>query len=103
MASPSKSELDGINIETLLSTYNEWDNAMFEQEGGMSDSMPIEDSDATLVQRTTPEPFSAVEGFGMFSAASSAGDLDSLFPLGSTVDGADVTGDETMSSLFSYD
>ncbi|KAL2787777.1 fungal-specific transcription factor domain-containing protein [Aspergillus keveii] len=102
-ASPSKSELDGINIETLLSTYNEWDNAAFEQDGGMSDSMPIEDSDATLVQRTTPEPFSAVEAFGMFSAASSAGDLDSLFPLGSTVDGADVTGDETMSSLFSYD
>jgi hypothetical protein len=102
-ASSNRSELDGISIETILGNYDQWDGTAVDLDGEISESSPIEDTDTTLVQQTTPELFSVAEEFGMFSAASSVGDLDSLFPLDSTIDATEVTGHETMSNLFSYD
>jgi hypothetical protein len=86
-----------------LGNYGQWESTALDPDGCLSESPPIEDTDTALVEQTTPEPFSGAEAFGMFSAASSAGDLDSLFPLDSTIDATEATGDATMINLFSYD
>ncbi|KAL2813415.1 hypothetical protein BJX63DRAFT_431999 [Aspergillus granulosus] len=94
-----KSELGGINIDSLLGDYSQWDNLACEEDSAMLTSPPAGDT-ALGLRPTTLDHFPTAEEFGVFSNTSSSEDLDSLFPLTSNVEAADTTGDKAMGTLF---
>ncbi|KAJ0418668.1 fungal-specific transcription factor domain-containing protein [Aspergillus carlsbadensis] len=102
-ASVSASASDAPYMDSLLGEYVGWDVPTIAGGGGDSSPGVPPDDSALMLQSTPLEHFRTLEGFSLFSSASSAGDLDCLFPLPSAVDSADGASDETMMNLFPYD
>ncbi|KAL2844509.1 fungal-specific transcription factor domain-containing protein [Aspergillus pseudoustus] len=95
-------ELQEPSIESLLRDYDQWEVAPYGDEAVISSAAPADDS-TLLLQAANVEPLRAAEAFGIFSSTSSAGDLESLFPLASAVDPGEAADDGTMISAFSFE
>jgi hypothetical protein len=96
------SGLDRLGSHWLLGDYAEWSIPTFTGDGDVSPVLPPEENTLVLTP-TRLESFSTSEGFNMFASASTVGNLDPIFALGSAIDSADGASDEPMMNLFPYD